>query len=424
MSSKKLFRNGEAAREASVGRLGNQRTLGIVLALSGLATVALRRDLRDQQEALHGDLRDQQGRDHDQLVLVRSQLQDLMQWKHEQEAKTGRSLSPESPPGDVRSTEDWRRDDSATYWKSEEVHHRSKRNSEANKTILILGRRSDFGCLSGPPGPPGPPGQCSCPTLAAPTAPPQVTTPAAPTAPPQVTTPAAPTAPPQVTTPAAPTAPPADTDCAAYKAAGHTTSYTLGSPLSGVTVYCDMDTDGGGWTVIQRRMDGSVPFIKNWVEYKSGFGNKNGEYWLGNEIIHLLTAQKNYRLRIGMMGWDDEWRYAEYDTFRVSGESDGYRLTFSGYSGTAGDSMTGVYSNNDQKFSTVDRDNDVWCGGSCSQDYGQGGWWYKDCSLSFLNGRYLGNCGNSCTNGQGVMWYKWRGSTYSLKSVSMAIRPR
>ncbi|XP_078699835.1 uncharacterized protein LOC144926706 [Branchiostoma floridae x Branchiostoma belcheri] len=228
----------------------------------------------------------------------------------------------------------------------------------------------------GPQGPVGPPGQCSCPAP----------------------------------------------DCAAYKAAGHTTSgvYTLGSPLSGVEVYCDMDTAGGGWTVIQRRMDGSVPFNRTWEEYKRGFGNKNGEYWLGNDNIHRLTAQKNYTLRVEVMDWENQKRYAEYDTFRVAGESDGYRLTVSGYSGTAGDDMT---YNNGQRFSTVDRDNDGW-GADCSQQYGQGGWWFRSCSASLLNGQYLSACVDSCPYGQGVLWIHWRDRSYSLKSVSMKIRPR
>ncbi|KAI8483929.1 Fibrinogen- domains (FReDs) [Branchiostoma belcheri] len=460
MSSKKLFPNGEAAPEGSVGRHGNWQTFGIVLALSGLAAVvgfvtllfmvreiatlreqqmALQKDLRDQQTALMREIRDQHTvfqtdqREHQtafqedlreelQVYLKDQVLQ--MQLKQEKEAED---------KGPAGSTDDWRRDDSATFWKSAEVHRRSKRNSES-KTVLILGKRSELGCLSGPPASDGPP-QVTTPaaptappqvtTPAAPTAPPQVTTPAAPTGPPQVTTPAATTAPPQVTTPAAPTAPPADTDCAAFKAAGHTTSgvYTLGSPLSGVEVYCDMDTAEGGWTVIQRRLDGSVPFDRTWEEYKHGFGNKNGEYWLGNENIHLLTNQKDYRLRIELMGWDMQTRYAEYDTFRVAAASDQYRLTVSGYSGTAGDQDSMAH-NNGMMFSTKDRDNDARSGGDCSQPSGHAGWWFASCGWSYLNGRYLGNCGYFCRISEGVVWYHWRGYSYSLKSVSMKIRPR
>ncbi|XP_078671419.1 microfibril-associated glycoprotein 4-like [Branchiostoma floridae x Branchiostoma belcheri] len=215
-----------------------------------------------------------------------------------------------------------------------------------------------------------------------------------------------------------------EADCAAYKAAGYTTSgvYTLGSPLSGVRVYCDMDTAGqGGWTVIQRRLDGSVDFRKNWEEYKHGFGNKNTEYWLGNEYIHRLTALMSYTLRVELMDWENQTRYADYNTFRVSGESDQYRLTVSGYSGTAGDSMN---FNNGQKFSTVDRDNDKWDYAECSQVNGQGGWWFNKCSNAFLNGRYLGNCRKSCEAWEGVVWKTWKGKHYSLMSVSMKIRPR
>ncbi|XP_035689136.1 angiopoietin-related protein 1-like [Branchiostoma floridae] len=74
-------------------------------------------------------------------------------------------------------------------------------------------------------------------------------------------------------------------------------------------------------------------------------------------------------MRIDLVDWNNESRYAEYSTFRVSGESDGYRLHISGYSGTAGDSMT---YNNGHRFSTVDRDNDDWSG-HCSQRWGQAG---------------------------------------------------
>ncbi|XP_019634598.1 PREDICTED: fibrinogen-like protein 1 [Branchiostoma belcheri] len=184
-----------------------------------------------------------------------------------------------------------------------------------------------------------------------------------------------------------------------------------------------MDTAGGGWTVIQRRQDGSVPFNRTLEEYKHGFGNKNGEYWLGNENIHLLTNQKAYTLRVDLQDWDGETRYATYDIFRVSGESDQYRLRISGYSGTAGDSMAGGHTLNGERFSTVDRDNDASSYRHCSQLYGQGGWWFGACGYSYLNGRYLRNCGYSCPSWQGVVWWHWRGVRYSLKSVSMKIRP-
>ncbi|XP_078583781.1 uncharacterized protein LOC144866295 [Branchiostoma floridae x Branchiostoma japonicum] len=221
------------------------------------------------------------------------------------------------------------------------------------------------------------------------------------------------------------TGPVTENDCAEYHSSGVTTSgvYPIGLRLpADVEAFCDMDTAGGGWTVIQRRQDGSVPFNRTWEEYKLGFGTKSGEYWLGNENIHLLTNQKNYCLRIDLLDWNNESRYAEYSTFRVSGESDGYRLHISGYSGTAGDSMsmTGAYSNNGQRFSTVDRHNNAH---QCSQRLGPAGWWFRACSFSYLNGRYLGNCGDSCPDWQGVMWYSWKGKSYSLKSVFMKIRP-
>ncbi|XP_035689774.1 angiopoietin-2-like [Branchiostoma floridae] len=92
-------------------------------------------------------------------------------------------------------------------------------------------------------------------------------------------------------------------DCADLYEEGSTTSGVYCITLQNSTrvgVYCDMDTDGGGWTVIQRRIDGTVPFNRPWADYKRGFGNKSGEHWLGNDNIHLLTNQRAYRLRIVM----------------------------------------------------------------------------------------------------------------------------
>ena len=51
-------------------------------------------------------------------------------------------------------------------------------------------------------------------------------------------------------------------------------------------VYCDMESDGGGWTVYQRRQDGSEDFYRDWDDYVSGFGDLTGEFWLGLEKIY------------------------------------------------------------------------------------------------------------------------------------------
>ncbi|XP_078659265.1 angiopoietin-related protein 2-like [Branchiostoma floridae x Branchiostoma belcheri] len=177
---------------------------------------------------------------------------------------------------------------------------------------------------------------------------------------------------------------------------------------------------GGGWTVIQRRQDGSVLFDRTWEEYKQGFGNKNGEYWLGNENIYRMTKQKKYRLRIDMEDWDENRRFVEYSSFSLSSEASGYRLQISGYSGNVPDSLT---YHNGQRFSTLDRDQDSIRGLHCAQRYGHGGWWYLACLRSGLNGHYLGDCRNACPYSQGVVWYDWKGRFYSLKAVTMKIKP-
>ena len=106
-----------------------------------------------------------------------------------------------------------------------------------------------------------------------------------------------------------------------------------------IQVLCDMTTDGGGWTVFQRRLDGSVDFYLDWESYKNGFGDLNGEFWLGNDNLHRLTATDDVILRVDLEDFDGNKTYAEYTTFKVADEADKYRLLIGGYNGTAGDSM-------------------------------------------------------------------------------------
>ena len=103
--------------------------------------------------------------------------------------------------------------------------------------------------------------------------------------------------------------------------------------LGSFQVRCDMTTNGSGWTVFQRRQDGSEDFYRGWLDYKAGFGDLNGEFWLGLDKIHRLTKSGQNVLRVNLMDFSNAVRYAEYGTFSVADESDKYRLNISSYTG-------------------------------------------------------------------------------------------
>ncbi|KAH3869329.1 hypothetical protein DPMN_032492 [Dreissena polymorpha] len=116
-----------------------------------------------------------------------------------------------------------------------------------------------------------------------------------------------------------------------------------------------METDGGGWTVIQRRVFDS-DFYKSWAEYKAGFGDEQN-FWLGNKNIFALTGSGGYRLRVDSTRVGGETRFASYQQFAVAGENDMYRLSVTNHSGTADDSLS---ISNNMAFTVKDRDNDLY----------------------------------------------------------------
>ncbi|XP_038058731.1 fibrinogen C domain-containing protein 1-like [Patiria miniata] len=182
----------------------------------------------------------------------------------------------------------------------------------------------------------------------------------------------------------------------------------------GLQVYCDMETDGVGWIVIQRRQDGSVDFYRNWADYQVGFGSLSGEFWLGNDNLRSLTeTEGKWQLRIDLEDWESNTAWAEYDDFQIHG--DNYILQVNSYNtnSTAGDSLT---RHNGMMFSTNDRDKDIYDYDSCAR-LNKGGWWYRACYQSNLNGRF----------GQGefqdhIVWLAWKSDYYNIKRCAMKIK--
>ncbi|KAM6077410.1 LOW QUALITY PROTEIN: tenascin-N [Theristicus caerulescens] len=196
---------------------------------------------------------------------------------------------------------------------------------------------------------------------------------------------------------------------------GMYTIYLNGDGSRPMQVYCDMTTDGGGWIVFQRRSTGELDFYKRWKNYVEGFGDPTGEFWLGLDKLHNLTSSSpiRYELRVDLQT-ASESVYAVYDFFQVASSRDRYRLSVGNYRGNAGDAMT---YHNGWKFTTWDRDNDVALS-NCALTH-HGAWWYKNCHLANLNGKYGEN-----KHSEGVNWEPWKGHEFSIPFTEMKIRPQ
>ena len=185
-------------------------------------------------------------------------------------------------------------------------------------------------------------------------------------------------------------------DCSNVSAADNHGSgvYTI-DPRDGLesfNAYCDMDTNTYGWTVFQKRFDGSTDFFRGWDDYEHGFGNLAGEFWLGLQQVHRLTSSGRWTLRIDMEDLHGNIRYAEYEDFQIGDAASFYQLSVGAFNGTVGyDALTPKHDG--QPFSTKDSDHDrLNCtsgcevyGGSCAKMY-EGAWWYNHCHQANLNG--------------------------------------
>jgi len=191
-----------------------------------------------------------------------------------------------------------------------------------------------------------------------------------------------------------------------------------------VQVSCVQNRNGGGWTVVQRRFDGSENFYRSWQEYKHGFGKLQGEHWLGNENLYRLTAQaivSGSELRVDMIR-NSSGRYTmRYTNFDIGLESTGYKLHVSGRQGGL---YFGMEKHDGMKFSTYDKDQDPNTSVDCASEM-HGAWWYDDCKStsnryqsSNLNGVYdeFENLTDAKTA------FSWQGSYFRLRSSLMMVR--
>ncbi|XP_071835340.1 uncharacterized protein [Apostichopus japonicus] len=223
---------------------------------------------------------------------------------------------------------------------------------------------------------------------------------------------------------------------AGHRQGGIYTIMPTGWPGLPFDVNCKME-NGGGWTVFQRRSDGSTSFYRNRAAYKDGFGNSRN-LWLGNEKLHYLTNQKNYKLRFDITTFSGSALYAEYTEFQVESESSNYTMNKLGTRrGNTGNSLA---NNKGKQFSTHGRDNDECDTFNCAEKH-RSGWWHSNTwCLHCRDGnclyfQYSDSCHSLCTddnlngvynggNGKKIFSYYYIYSYHcSAQFVEMKIRP-
>jgi len=163
--------------------------------------------------------------------------------------------------------------------------------------------------------------------------------------------------------------------------------------------------------LVQQNINGSNVFNRSWAEYKVGFNDMRGNFWLGNDLLHQLTASGRYKLRFDLQATNGSWYWAEYSRFIVTSEASNYLMQVSGYSGNTGDAGGyGFLYHDGAMFSTYDRDNDWRSSVNCAAHYG-GGFWYTYCSYARVN--------SGRGRGSNFYWYYGNGRRIYLQTSRM-----
>ena len=185
-------------------------------------------------------------------------------------------------------------------------------------------------------------------------------------------------------------------------------------------VYCEMELDGGGWTVFQRRFDGSVEFpTRTWEEYKNGFGTASGEHWLGNEAVHKWTTSEPHDYLVWAEAFDRATAKRKLTGFSLGDEASGYLFRYDtlapGYDDQPLNAVANDYADlQGASFVTYDMGTD------CSDKFGA--WWFKGCHRYAMNGPYSNTSTPAVYQG-GIIWEHFKGYQECLRKSKLMVRP-